>query len=140
MVSVGARGSHRRNVPALIDIQVILNFRVAPVSQVLGMIVNLKYVRTSPTLETNWYTYSIESIPSDKGNCVGQDRTTDSIARADADTWCHRFFGSLCDETRVQFNEVGVFVKMSELIRHFLITSEYIETCTEESASIPRLD
>jgi hypothetical protein len=44
-VNVDAKKLYHRNLPALVDIQVVLDFRVAPVSQVLGMIINLKNVK-----------------------------------------------------------------------------------------------
>ena len=70
--------------------------------------------------DSNGYAYGVESVPTDKGDCVRQNRTADGISRGDADTGHHGLFGRFSDETRVQFDEVRVFVQVSELVRHFL--------------------
>lgn len=109
--------------PALIDVHVILHFRVAPIREVLRVIVNLKHVRTPEILNgPKKYSYGVESVPTDEGDGVGQNRTADGVARADAHPGRHGFFGIFGDETGVHLDKVRVFVQMSELIRHPLRT------------------
>ncbi len=126
-MNVDAKKLYHRNLPALVNVQVVLDFRVAPVSQVLGMIINLKNVKIAKGIqEHNRYAYGVEPVPTDEGNRVGQNRTTDSVARAYAHTGNHGFFSSLCDETGVEFDEVRMLVQVSELIRHSLTTGKYV--------------
>ena len=61
-------------------------------------------------------THSVETVTTDKGHGVGQDRTRDGVGRGNADTGNHGFLGLFRDDTRVQLDKVGVLVQVAQSV------------------------
>lgn len=110
--------------PALVDVQVILDLRIAPVGEIFGMIIDLKQISMQKHSKKD--AYRVESIPAHQSDCIRQHRTTDGVPRAYADTWRHRFLSIFGYEARVQLDKIGMFVEMSKLIRNSLMTSKRV--------------
>ena len=64
---------------ALLDGEIILNFAIAPIGQVLWIVVD-----------------RIESVATNEGDCVGKDRSRDGERRCDSRSRNHWNFGTLC--------------------------------------------
>lgn len=95
---------------AMIDVQVIVHLLVAPVCQILRVIIR-----------------RIVSIAAHEGNRIRQDDTRDGVRRRDADTGTHGRLGLLRDETRVQLDVVGVLVEMAERVGNLGVRVDVLE-------------
>lgn len=113
----------------LVYIEVVGNLVPTPVCQVLGVMVDLKGLVSSKFTEATdlLETYSIESISTNKGHCIGQNGTRDSVGRSNTDTWHHGILGFLGHNTGIELNVVRVLIEMTKLISDFRIGVDLLE-------------